>query len=68
MENLKITIKKAQKKSGQDRRKIVYLFFFHPDYTVGFGISPNQLLSAGRGLYRRWGISPRPEERYLFVR
>jgi hypothetical protein len=42
MENLKITIKKAQKKSGQDRRKIVYLFFFHPDYTVGFGISPNQ--------------------------
>ena len=23
---------------------------------------------AGRGLYRRWGIAPRPEERYLFVR
>ena len=45
-----------------------YNFFSHPDYTVGFGISPNQLLSAGRGLYRRWGISPRPEERYLFVR
>jgi hypothetical protein len=20
-------------------------FFFHPDYTVGFGISPNQLLT-----------------------
>ena len=23
-----------------------YNFFSHPDYTVGFGISPNQLLSA----------------------
>ena len=36
-------------------------FFSHPDYTVGFGISPNQRICA-RGLYRRWGITPRPEE------
>ena len=27
-----------------------YNFFSHPDYTVGFGISPNQLRKAGRGL------------------
>ena len=43
-----------------------YNFFSHPDYTVGFGISPNQLLSAGRGLYRRWGISP-PPRRTIFI-
>ena len=42
--------------------------FFHPDYTVGFGISPNQRTAqkqCGRGLYRRWGISPRPETDFL---
>ena len=37
--------------------------------TAALGLAlTNQLLSAGRGLYRRWGIAPRPEERYLFVR
>lgn len=38
--------------------------FFHPDYTVGFGVSPNQRTQKelGRGLYRQWGISPRPED------
>lgn len=42
-----------------------YSFFFsHPDFTVGFGIAPNQLLLA-RGLYRRSGITPCPEELYL---
>ena len=35
--------------------------FFHPDYTVGFGISPNPAPCA-RGLYRRSGISPCPED------
>ena len=35
--------------------------FFHPDYTVGFGIAPNQQFPA-RGLYHRWGLAPRPEE------
>jgi hypothetical protein len=45
---------------------------FHPDYTVGSGISPDLLTfrhkrnGSARGLrdfsrYRRWGISPRPE-------
>ena len=44
---------------------------FHPDYTVGFGLSPNLLTlplgtAGARGLasrpaYRRWGIAPRPE-------
>lgn len=29
-----------------------YIRFFHPDYTVGLGISPNQPKKA-RGLYRR---------------
>ena len=40
------------------------LIFFHPDYTVGFGISPNHALRA-RGLYRRSGISPCPEDCFL---
>lgn len=39
-------------------------FFSHPDFTVGSGISPDQLPNrlAGRGLYRRLGITPDPEE------
>jgi len=35
--------------------------FFNPDYTVGFGLSPNPAFHA-RGLYRRSGISPCPED------
>ncbi len=38
------------------------IVFSHPDYTVGFGITPNQPHAAGRGLYRREGITPCPEE------
>ena len=44
---------------------------FHPDYTVGPGITPDLLTPgiasealAGFGIspvYRRWGIAPRPE-------
>ncbi len=35
--------------------------------TVGSGIQPDQLLSGhraknARGLYRRWGLAPRPED------
>lgn len=41
---------------------------FIQTFTVGTGITPIQLLqTAGRGLYRQWGITPRPEESpYLF--
>ena len=35
--------------------------FFHPDFTVGIGIAPIQRLRA-RGLYRRSGITPCPED------
>lgn len=41
----------------------------NPDYTVGFGVSPNQHFRT-RGLYRRSGISPCPEDIFdiqLFV-
>lgn len=45
----------------------IYRFiFFHPDFTVGFGISPNRAIVAC-GLYRRSGISPCPEDYYLFI-
>ena len=43
------------------RAKMQKTKLFHPDYTVGYGISPYQPPNAARGLYRRWGISPRPE-------
>ena len=43
--------------------------FFYPDYTVGFGITPNPDLDLcqvlrfhARGLYRQSGISPCPED------
>ena len=39
--------------------------FFHPDYTVGTGIEPVQR-GCARGLYRRWGIAPRPEDTVQF--
>ena len=50
------------------------LFIFsHPDYTVGFGISPNPdpnlcriLRFRARGLYRRSGISPCPEDHVIY--
>ncbi len=38
---------------------MIHITLFHPDYTVGFGISPNQLSLADS--YRRSGISPCPE-------
>ena len=38
--------------------------FFHPDYTVGFGITPNRAFYA-RGLYRQSGISPCPEDTFI---
>ncbi|EKN69642.1 hypothetical protein BABA_09456 [Neobacillus bataviensis LMG 21833] len=44
--------------------------FSHPDYTVGFGITPNPAYKrlAGSGAllqYRRSGISPCPEDRSI---
>lgn len=47
------------------RRFYLRFLFFHPDYTVGFGIAPNHAPCA-RGLYRRSGISPCPED-FLFL-
>ena len=43
------------------RRFYLRFLFFHPDYTVGFGIAPNHAPCA-RGLYRRSGITPCPED------
>jgi hypothetical protein len=39
--------------------------FFHPDFTVGPGVSPDLLTlhaQALAGYYRRWGVAPRPED------
>jgi hypothetical protein len=40
--------------------------FFHPDFTVGIGIAPIQPVKA-RGLYRRLGISPDPEDLFNLI-
>ena len=46
--------------------------FFHPDYTVGFGITPKSaIINRSRTCrftphYRRWGITPRPEDLFSF--
>ena len=57
---------------NQKERAQFQHIFFHPDFapvsvrvTVGSGVAPNQRLSA-RGLYRRWGIAPRPEDTVQF--
>jgi hypothetical protein len=44
------------------------LIFFHPDYTVGAGISPVQFGPMSHevaGFNRRSGITPRPENLIL---
>ena len=46
---------------SRHRRFYLRFLFFHPDYTVGFGIAPNHAPCA-RGLYRRSGITPCPED------
>ena len=37
-------------------------FFYHPDYTVGLGISPNQPTKRLADFNCRWRISLRPKE------
>jgi len=40
----------------------IVFVLFHPDYTVGPGITPDHAIKqTARGLYRRWGLAPRPE-------
>ena len=60
-----LSISRLAKKDIENHRLhgVIFTLFFHPDYTVGTGISPvpaNVLLA--RGLYRRSGISPCPED------
>ena len=45
------------------------IIFFHPDCTVGIGIAPIHALAqaSARGLYRRSGISPCPEDIFSVV-
>lgn len=55
-------IKKPEKISqGKYMHQKNCSIFSHPDFTVGTGISPVHALGA-RGLYRRYGISPNPED------
>jgi hypothetical protein len=55
----------AENREAKKHRHIL----FHPDYTVGPGVTPDLLTLFGlnqrsaRGLYRRWGITPRPENK-----
>jgi len=53
------------RKAKQRKAQLFQHIFFHPDYTVGFGVTPN-LRSRARGLYRQSGISPCPEDIAIF--
>jgi hypothetical protein len=44
--------KSVPEKSGT-RKKQTLLFFFHPDYTVGSGISPDQQAARGLPMFER---------------
>ena len=41
--------------------------FSHPDYTVGFGISPNQLLMQVADYTAGGELRPAPEEILIFI-
>ena len=43
-----------------------YDIFFHPDYNRRYRSFTDSCLLA-RGLYRRWGISPRPEDYNMLI-
>ena len=45
-----------------------YHIFFHPDYTVGSGFTPDLTKRNWFvGCHHRWGLPPRPEEINLFL-
>jgi hypothetical protein len=59
-----------------EKQKRFLLSFSHPDYTVGFGISPNQpqkyiIISVGHGLVSDghitvgWESHPTPKDNYI---
>ena len=51
--------------AGRDiLRDLLYHIFSHPDFTVGYGITPYQLFA--RRLYCRSGITPCPEDYNFF--
>ncbi len=43
-----------------DKASGSYINLFRPDFTVAIGIAPIHAEQA-RGVYRRWGNEPRPE-------
>ena len=52
-------MKKLRNKNS--RAQTVRLIFFHPDYTVGFGISPNHALSRSRAVTAGGESNPAPK-------
>ena len=57
-----------KKVRGSNELLLSYNFFSHPDYTVGFGISPNQLLSQVADYTAGGESHPAPKnDIYLFV-
>ena len=51
----------------KEHRKMPYTPSLIQTVTVGTGITPVHAAGAARGLYRRWGITPRPEDKYAVV-
>ena len=57
--------KKPARNLSCGRRCKGYYIFFHPDYTVGSGISPDQRKLVD--FNHRWGLAPRLEDSCYFV-
>ena len=73
-EKYKTPFSRKQRKKGETNLiGVCRCRFFHPDYTVGFGISPNQRpanaersrAAQPNAAHRRWGIAPRPETDFI---
>ena len=52
-------VREIATQTGLEKQQI----FFHLDYTIGFGISPNHANACG--LYHRSGFSPCPEDTFI---
>jgi hypothetical protein len=52
--------------SGYYDRAILFQVFYHPDFTVGTGVSPVQPFLGSWAFTTDRGISPRPEDLFYY--
>ena len=47
---------------GKSMQRKCNCIFFHPDYNCWYRSFTGSIAEATRGLYRQWGLAPRPED------